>query len=910
MQLTPADGVTLALYRQISTQPLAYGWLLSVTVYAQAYSGTLVSAGFRGATGFLQAAVQPPEAPLGLYVCCDLVATFTASPAVVFYPTQFTLVAQLLFQDSERPVSLADLTVTCDPNYLQYSAGTWRVALAVPYTGYVRTPIRLAYTQPGTLAVVQAAVTVTIVDVREFSVQTYFPQGSPLAARALSRLQCTQEFQRLRLTPQALVDGVGYLSIPVPDPGFAILVFPPGVAYVDGLDVVGLSPGVCTVVVEWYGYERILADIQILDTSVTVVSASSPPYVLDGFPGQSVPLELTLEFLGADGYTLFNVSNIFDDPLHPQFVQVVAPPSVRVDGPSLVLVGNSAPGEAVRFLVTPCPNATQAYAALVVLVRPSTGDVTLTGDGRVLLNASRVEGFYLELATDWNITECVMGVDWRGPWACTLHDPPGIIRVTGVGTPVDGLVELAVFAPANASYALGWIELAGQAHTRANLTAAAFGQPGPWPIPWPYHASMPLLDITGALREFRCAMAFACPLSAPLLSVLVLAHQQRIVDSSAFYSDDLELSLLLRLLDANGDPAPAADTLVYALVQTTALPPLAGTTPLVTPLGLYMPAPYIQDGWFGLEWRESLPVLPNTSVAWGIQTLDAYNDSAPTRLRTLGAIPYPPFGYEPVDRRALLDFAGFESSPVGVRQPRCPRSANFPAVVVNHYTAQVAGRATLSQLATLRQRVACAVSAVSRRVTATQVLDALYLSVATESFMRSYQTNFIALDPTSLAAWLGQANLTLLGVTREPRTYTRDPADPWRPCLPGSYFSETGDYLPIPTHATAAPDCYSFACDPGYEFRDYACIPASVSDDVYWVVVSLVALCVVVVVATAIVIRRLVEQALKANPLPTTPLDSEDDEDSTVGLLPVDADDQGNLIFEAEVDSSDASDDG
>lgn len=154
------------------------------------------------------------------------------------------------------------------------------------------------------------------------------------------------------------------------------------------------------------------------------------------------------------------------------------------------------------------------------------------------------------------------------------------------------------------------------------------------------------------------------------------------------------------------------------------------------------------------------------------------------------------------------------------------------------------------------------------------------------------------LDPASLAGWLAEANLTLLGVTREPKTYALDPADPWRPCMPGQYFSETGDYLAIPTHATAAPDCYSFACDAGFEYRDRACVPAGVSDDVYWIVVSLVSLCVFTVLVASVIITRVVSTAVEARLASLeAPVETHDD---TLGMLPVAADEQGNLIFEAE----------
>lgn len=659
---------------------------------------------------------------------------------MVFYPTQFTLTAQLIFQTGPQDVALADLVVSSDASYLQYAAGTWRVSLAAPYGGYIRTAIRLTYTQPGTQASVQGVATVTIVDVRDVSVQTYFPVGNPPASRALSRLQCTQEFQQLRIVPQALVDGVGYLPIPV-GPGLDVLVYPPGVAYADGLQIIGQSPGTFTVYVEWYGYARTVTDVQVLDASVTATAAyTSDSYDLSGYPGEVFPLSLTLEMLGADGHTQFSIPDIFQDPLWPQWVQVVAPPCVAVQGAALVLVSNCPPGAQVVFRLNQCPNITVVQRQIATNILPTVGDLDIRG-ASVLLNASGVEGFYLELATDWPVTDCLEGEAWRGPWACTLNDPPGIVRIAGVGPPVDGLVELAVLLPAwNATYVLGRLELVGSEHTHTTITA---GSQGNATIAWPYHASMPLLDITTALRQFRCAMVLACPLAESLVSVLVLAHQQRIVDSTAFYSDDMELSLLIRLLDANGDPAEAS---VYALIQTSALPPLAGSTPTVTPLGLYIQANPMQDGWYGLEWRESMPVLPNTSVAWGIQTFDAYNGTSPTRLQTLGVIPYPPFAQEPEDRRALLDVTGYASSPIGVRQPLCPHSAAFQAVIVNHYTAQVTGQATPANLARLGKRIACAASAVPRRVTASLAGDALMLTVATESFLRAYRANFIVSD--------------------------------------------------------------------------------------------------------------------------------------------------------------------
>ena len=73
VQLTPKDNVRLVLNRQITVRTLAYGWLLTVKPYASAYAGAVVNASFQGAKGSLAAAIQPPDPPLSLYVCCNLV---------------------------------------------------------------------------------------------------------------------------------------------------------------------------------------------------------------------------------------------------------------------------------------------------------------------------------------------------------------------------------------------------------------------------------------------------------------------------------------------------------------------------------------------------------------------------------------------------------------------------------------------------------------------------------------------------------------------------------------------------------------------------------------------------------------------------------------------------------------------
>jgi len=495
-----------------------------------------------------------------------------------------------------------------------------------------------------------------------------------------------------------------------------------------------------------------------------------------------------------------------------------------------------------------------------------------------------LEAFFIEIALESPPLGCTQGAGWVGVFACTLNDPVGVIQLAGVGSGA-GLLSIAnittnISAPLNAR-----VETIGAGHhVTMETKAGLFGSI----LPLPIIPHLPLVDLSTAQRSTSNQTLFNC---------LVLTHQQRLISQTMFYSTDSEVSLMIRLID-RADSPDNTQSKVYFLIDPD--PGISGAVwkdgQTLATKQLWIPAPFYEDGWYGVQFRGSVPYL-NISISIAIETFDALGETSPTRRIVYGIIP----SFSTLLPQSNTTYATIQ---LGSPAPLCPWEARFPAVIATSSMIRLVGQLTQSQLATITTTIACALNVPVRRVTLAFSPPQVTITVQVESFLRAYDVNLMILSPTQLSQWFGN-NLTLLSIERRALLYQFNQEDLPTPCPPNQYFTPTGAFRPIPKHSKATPDCYGYACIEGFVLLPDVnqCVPAYVSDSVYWTVVGLITTLIL-----AVLIISIITKLVLAHNKTIQSKQAVVEENPPDATLPIAVTAQGELVFEMSDESSSGDD--
>lgn len=516
--------------------------------------------------------------------------------------------------------------------------------------------------------------------------------------------------------------------------------------------------------------------------------------------------------------------------------------------------------------------------------------------------------------------DCAPSPGWPGRLACTADDPVGVVRAAGTSAgnaSVAGVLELLRLSwpyPVQFASVYARVETIGATRQTLASTAARFGLGA---LRLPAIPVAPLVDLSTAWHLQGDEAFAAC---------MILTERLRVLESAMLYATDTELTLMLRFTDRAGLPN-VSRTLAWLHIAPCPRSPAWDQLAALwggnyTSEGLWLAAPHYGDGWYGVQYRGGLP-----AQQLGVSILHAMLgpglERQGTRARVYGRIPDEPGMAEaPFATDTGADPAGapYRLLALGVAQPACPWDARAPAVVRLGWSVRVLGTASYPQLQAAAHVIGCRVSVPPRRVQLSLAPDGtLTVSVGVESFLRAHDVALLVLDPALLQAWLDAAGLNLTLARASLRSlaprYESDPPDIGTTCPKGFYYTERGVYRQLPGHATVGPDCYGFACDRGFMLDQHAslCVPEYASDWVYWTVVSLVSTMALAVVLIACALRILCTRGTcPQKPDPSQAADSEKEPEEALpdNTLPVGVTPEGDLLFQAVIESGSDSDTG
>lgn len=803
---------------------------------------------------------------MGISACCDVTSTFPGSPAVNFYPVSFKLTSVSLNYDDgfvySLPISSPNLTFRYDAAYLSLNSSTFFVLNIRTY------PSTLLATN--VTVVVNGAftstITVTIPDVTELMLQTYFPEGLDPSKRELRRFQCSDQYQWLEVTCKARVNLPAILPI---SSKCNLFVRNPAIAKVFGDTIVGVSPGTTSAYAVWWGRQAEIPSFDVLDESVEFSELSGTDYLFYGVSGERKPIFLGIVQTLANGVSTQTIPNAFNSEF-AKLIQVSLPVSGSVirQGNFLISQLNSMHLETVFFSLPPCNGKQLTYnSTLLVNLLPAPGDldaghvqgVAITPDMLTVslrFNLDGVLGFHSEFGCDFQITDCVPSPLFSGESACTVFDPTGAVRVAGINRGQSGIVEVAIlFVEGTPGGLQGWIQ------TTKGFTSIIAGKWGPGSMnPDPFFPAFPLLDINSVYR-------------ANGENLLVLVNQQRLLVNSVIFASDRELSVLIRLVNRMDIPSTDRVRAYYHVNSTVDLP-----------YPTWHQVQHLRDGWYGIEFKGVVsPGWAKISIL--IETLDDRGVTGQSRRRVYGTIPITP--YHALNLSGL-DFAHLR---LGEHFSSCPREAETPGQVTVTYKIEVKGEPKLPFLE-LSNSLGCLIGVARRRVDITYSPSLLYVQVTVESFLRLYEVNLFVLNETNMGEWLGKAGLTFVEMRRKWQEFSRDSPDLPSECPHGKYYYR-GQYVTLPPHSVPL-NCYSFTCERGYHLIDQWCARNDAEEQVYWNVLALLCLLIFFSGLLALIIKQVITNLFTKTP-PTQPKEEDP------FLLPVDVTEHGDLVFAAEV---------
>lgn len=721
--------------------------------------------------------------PVGLTVCCNVLATFPGSTAsrLAGIGTSFTLsnITVDFVNHQAETLTLSDprISVDQDQSRLSYSEGVWTVI-----SDWVGTlTITVTYTQPSSLLTVQGTFTASIVTAQKLVVR-------PSPIPPILSIHCSDVFQTISL--RGWID-LGKTTVEVTQE-LALSAENNQVARVQGASIIGMGRGVTAIRIEVGDFTMSLQATVTADTD-PVVQLVSPDYVLNGPVGTSVPI--LLGGVLKSGTSLDNVT--FLQPT------VQTGPGLAVENWMLVITGATDVGD-VHFQLPVCAGfGPNVYADTRAALTGQASSVLLQVNGSNNLSltilGSGVSAFYVEVQLESAAVECAGGVDFVGLYQCAVEDGGTTVLFAG-----------AAYGPMGPSIDLGTIRLSRSAAWIAGVVELLTVQGGvvtaqinpASPQALPEAQGMPVVDAATLGKQYSSFMSGGKPdLQQLFFNLLLLVGKQRIVDPRLF-STDFELSCMVRVLDRFFNPAAAN---VAILLHSAAVPLIPGANR--TAEGVLAPAGPVQDGWYLAGWSQQIPSL-NLASAIVVTTLGdpgwertwVWNQSAP--LTT------------------------------GVPLVGCPLQPAGTGTIVASYA--IAGNGTLlaRNLTTQLQGIACAVHVPVGRVALFQSSsDTAILSVTVESFRRLLETNLVVMGEGFAQDWLGRLNFTATGIQRRGLAYVNDTQLEGQACPDGYYFAGTAGFIVLPQHAISGQGCFNFSCVSGYQISGDGCVAVAVSNN-------------------------------------------------------------------------------
>lgn len=717
------------------------------------------------------------SAPRSIQACCGAVLASPGSRLFGLLPESFQLErVWLVFLDgATADLSLDDLRLEFqhDPALLTHAHGLFTAQTGALGT----TEIRVVYIEAGSLHQLSAGLSVVFARPLALELQP--------ARLELRRLHCAaSSFQTGRFQARLiLADGAEPVVLQSPQDFVStdtlVLAAEPGLLQVEGRRV-----GEAMVLLSAFGLEA-RAHVLVRDDSVLLRELRlQDPYVLSS--ARDEPHRLRVQATWEDG-------GDWDFLL-----------SVQADGPvtlqkaALVAHGNTHPASAHRLSVTvpACQNQSRitARSRLVVrllanLTRQRPVDLLVSASesgfnaSLVIAEGVSVSAVFLRLHTDTPLVAWSLGTDTPGLLIDCALDKTGkrlLLAAAGGGPTMRATLQLFQDVRPMPFGLWGDVEVFdGTSTVRVLITAGQFG--AVHLLPAEQREEHPVVDAGTLARLFRVG-------SPDVASALrLLTERERMVDVR-LYSNEQELSIMLRIVDRFLRPDDAADP-VMILLQ--------GEDGLVS----RQPASHVVDGWYAYQFMGDVP-RRTLRVSYELLSRQIEVPDPFVTGRTVHACP-----------RVAMDRASFQL----VYQLHAPPPEN------------------------LAVRVACIAHVAPRRVRVEAYPNGVFtLSVAVESFIRMQQAHQAIMNDdnwgntTSARRLLVQQRLTRTGLL-----YINDTADTLVfPCPPGTYYSANGTYERLPLHALSGPDCYGMVCVEGYTLlAGNECVPAALGLDVVWVCV-------------------------------------------------------------------------
>lgn len=728
-----------------------------------------------------------------------LAAPGTAMP----FPTGFELSFLYLAHNGSSKVRVYDtdprLRVLFDPYLLAFdpASGNWSARAGARGS----TDIVVTYVQPGAALASNG---------KAQSIQIVFAEGQQLilapSELRLKRLHCSASvFQQGHVSASIVLrhgGGVHPVQVQLSSPDSCT-----SLRFLPGMLVEGVAIGACSVTGQGLGLQSSIA-VVVENTSVMATSLTmDDPYHIRGGRHQVHPLRL-----GA----------LFEDGVYRPDIASFLPPVLRVTDTTvrvspdglLVLLDNTLPGaHSVLHADLPSPCSPQPLkhlalsATLVVRLTPvlsltQPADLRLSFDGHdrfnlTLQSLAPVTGVVVELHTNAPVvTACTSGPACLAPWSrceCALNHPrPGSLVFAAAFAQEVDLSEAALIAVEPVVSGLhGVLEVASSlGSSRVPVVAARLDghenetrhrqDPG-----------LPIYDASSLARAFRAGYLQQASMPRAEQMLRVITGQEPVVLDSAVYSNDNELSVMVRVTDRYMQPVPSLQ-IEIAVAGGELLTNLLANRSML--------ADHVVDGWYVWQYTGALARDEHVSVSF----------------RVLPASEWLP--------------AGERTAVVGRPLYRCPWTATHRAVLRLDYALPDG----MQRPADLQIFVACLACVVRRRVSLQGVNG---FSIAVESFIRAEQVHRALLDVMPLYLRDDERRTPVVPddgrlVRRIKMLYTNDSADDLLPCPVGMYYTPNGTYQRLPLHGLVGQDCYGMECAAGFVLTDHgACVPASVPAD-------------------------------------------------------------------------------
>ena len=712
-----------------------------------------------------------------------------------------------------------------------------------------------------------------------------WPPGS--VGAQLRRVHCGPRFQSLRV--RALLgaaDVSADASVRLSGDGCSARVVPGA----REKEVEGLSPGRCELAVLWRGYVSPPGVwFDVVGESVPLVGLQLGRHDLVGAAGSVHAIRAVPSFLMPDNLTVWS-------PDAWPLLSAVLAEVVATGGPEVELVrergelvirGNSLKeGELVLRGLPGCGGSPSLWRAALTANLASEGpDVDVGAElgvpvtwgkasrvpVRLLLPTTR-QPFVVELTLSAEAVGCERGEGVVGAFGCTLHDPPGVVRLAGAaGQGVVAYLDLLPLAAGDAASLTGWLKVAGGRHpvvagsfdSAVGLTGVGVRRPRRLLLSADGGGSLGV----GELSQFLVGVA---------TRKLRFAH-------TYVYGTDLELSVMVRVTDWDGLP-DSTQSAVVVFCSGVDLGALALHPAVMVGRGAggeyAFNASLVGDGWYAVQWVEQTPDLANLTVETQVQTWDSTGATSPSDRVWRG---YP------------------TNQTVGLLAHECPYVAQAPCVLqaTLFFHSKVQAYVNGTALPHLARALACLSDTPPERLSLLPDASGLLtVAVAVESFRRA-QTVYAALsDEAALRDTCAEYGFPLDWVERGD-TATLDPplaaATRGAPlsCPNASHYYDHARWLPLPAHAEAGGDCFGFECDPAFQLQEEVgeCLPALVDANAFWAVM----LAITVLVAGVLIAACFVRAGKRRRP-------PKCDEPDDPMLLPIDAQEvRGEFVFVCEV---------